>query len=150
MSRLTRLLLAALLAATALSARAEIIDVDNAELARLMAAGVPVIDVRTAGEWEETGIVPGSRLLTYFDDNGKADPPAWLAKAQAYAKAGQPVAVICRSGNRTKAVSRYLSQEAGYAKVYNVKGGIKAWIAEGRPTAPAAQPLAACRADKTC
>lgn len=145
-----RLLLAAFLATAALAARAEIIDVDNAELARLMASGVPVIDVRTAGEWEETGIVPGSRLLTYFDDNGKADPPAWLARAQAYARAGQPVAVICRSGNRTKAVSRYLSQEAGYAKVYNVKGGIKAWIAEGRPTAPAAQSLAACRADKTC
>ena len=145
-----RLLLAAFLATAALAARAEIIDVDNTELARLMASGVPVIDVRTAGEWEETGIVPASRLLTHFDDNGKADPPAWLARAQAYARAGQPVAVICRSGNRTKVVSRYLSQEAGYAKVYNVKGGIKAWIAEGRPTAPAAQALAACRADKTC
>ena len=141
-------LLVLLLVATA--ARAEIIDIDNRELARLMAAGVPVIDVRTASEWEETGIVPGSRLLTYFDENGKADPPAWLAKAQAYAKAGQPVAVICRSGNRTKVVSRYLSPEAGYAKVYNVKGGIRSWIEEGRPTAPAAPTLASCRANQSC
>ncbi len=150
MNPFSRLVLATALAGLALAARADIVDVDNAELARLMAAGVPVIDVRTAGEWKETGIVPGSRLLTYFDDDGKADPPAWLAKAQAYAKAGQPVAVICRSGNRTKAVSRYLSQEAGYTKVYNVKGGIRAWIAEGRATAPAAPTLAACRADRTC
>ena len=35
----------------ALSARADVVDIDNAELARLAAAGVPVIDIRTEGEW---------------------------------------------------------------------------------------------------
>ena len=66
------------LACAAGFAQAEIVDVDNAELARLIAAGVPVIDIRTAGEWDETGIVPGSHPLTYFDDKGNADPAAWL------------------------------------------------------------------------
>ena len=133
-----------------IAVRAEVIDVDNAEFARLMAAGVPVIDIRTVPEWEETGIVPNSRLLTFFDERGKADPAAWLEKAKGIAKPGDPVIVLCRSGNRTKAVSQFLSQQAGYAKVYNVKDGIKSWIKEGRPMAPAAQTLAACRAAKTC
>lgn len=144
------LLLAAFLLFASFAARAEVIDVDNAEFARLMAAGVPVIDIRTAPEWEETGIVPNSRLLTFFDERGKADPAAWLDKAKAVAKPGDPVIVLCRSGNRTKAVSQFLSQQAGYAKVYNVKDGIKSWIKEGRPMTPAAQTLAACRAAKTC
>lgn len=30
--------------------RAEVIDIDNAELARLAASGVPVVDIRTSGE----------------------------------------------------------------------------------------------------
>lgn len=130
--------------------RAEIIDIENAELASLSASGVPVIDVRTAPEWEESGIVPGSHLLTYFDERGNADPAAWLKKAKTIAKPGDPVIVICRSGNRTRAVSQLLSQQAGYAKVYNVKNGIRGWIKENRPTAPAAPVLASCRKDKTC
>jgi rhodanese-related sulfurtransferase len=134
----------------ALAARAEVIDIHNAELARLAAAGVPVIDIRTAAEWNETGIVPGSHLLTFFDEKGQAAPPAWLAQAQRIAKPGEPVVLICRSGNRTKVVSRFLSQQAGYAKVYNVKDGIRAWIGEGRPVAPAAPAVAACKAARTC
>ena len=62
----------------------------------------------------------------------------------------RPVVIICRSGNRTKAVSQFLSQQAGYAKVYNVRDGIKAWIKEGRPVTAAAPALAACRAAHNC
>jgi rhodanese-related sulfurtransferase len=145
-----RLLLALFCLFTAFAARAEVLDIDNAELAKLTAAGVPLIDIRTAPEWLETGIVPGAHLLTFFDERGKADPDAWLAKAAAIAKPGDPLILICRSGNRTKAVSNFLSQKVGYAKVYNVKHGIKDWIKEARPLAPAAPVITACRAAKTC
>jgi rhodanese-related sulfurtransferase len=145
-----RHILAALCLLAAFAARAEIVDVDNAELARLTAAGVPLIDIRTAQEWQETGIVPGSHLITFFDERGKADPAAWLEKAKAVAKPGEPVAVICRSGNRTRAVSQFLSQQAGYGKVYNAREGIRGWTRENRPVASAAPALAACRAARTC
>lgn len=145
-----RFLFTTLILISAYSARAEIIDIDNTQLASLSSSGVPVIDVRTAPEWEETGIVPGSHLLTYFDELGNADPATWLKKVKAITKPGDPVIVICRSGNRTKAVSSLLSQQAGYVKVYNVKHGIRAWINEGRPIAPAAQALASCRKANTC
>lgn len=145
-----RLLFSCLILISSSSARAEIIDIDNAQLASLSSSGVPVIDIRTAPEWEETGIVAGSRLLTYFDENGNADPVAWLEKVKGFAKPGDPVIVICRSGNRTKAVSQFLSQQAGYVKVYNVKYGIRGWIKESRPVTPAAPALASCRKAKTC
>jgi len=145
-----RLLLAASLALSSLLAQAEVIDIDNAQLAKLMQGGVPVIDIRLQSEWEETGIVAGSKLHTFFDERGKADPAAWLDKVKPYAKPNEPVIVICRTGNRTKAVSQFLSQQAGYATVYNVKAGIKGWIRESGPVVPAAPVIAACRSAKTC
>jgi len=144
-----RLFLACLLAAAGV-AQAEIIDIDNAQLDKLSKSGVPVIDIRLQSEWEETGIVSGSKLLTFFDEKGKADAPAWLEKIKPIAKPNEPVIVICRSGNRTKAVSQFLSQQAGYATVYNVKQGIKGWIAAGGPVVPANQTIASCKAAKTC
>lgn len=145
-----RRLLAVCLALSSLLAHAEVIDIDNAQLAKLMQSGVPVIDIRLQSEWEETGIVAGSKLHTFFDERGKADPAAWLDKVKPYAKSGEPVIVICRTGNRTKAVSQFLSQQAGYATVYNVKAGIKGWIRESGPVIPAAPVIAACRNAKTC
>jgi rhodanese-related sulfurtransferase len=146
-----RKLIAALcLSVCGFTAQAEVQDIDNAELARLIAAGVPVIDIRTAAEWKQTGIVPGSHPLTFFDDQGRADPAAWLEKAQSIARLRQPVVLICRSGNRTKAVSDFLSRNVGYAKVYNVKEGIRAWAKAGRPLVPAELVLAGCQAAKTC
>ena len=137
------------LALCALLARAEVIDIDNAELAQLVKSGVTVIDIRTWPEWEETGIVPGSKLLTYFDERGRADP-GWLAKLKPMARPGDPIVVICRSGNRTRPVSQLLSQQAGYPTVYNVKKGIKGWIGNGGAVVPATESIAACRAAKTC
>lgn len=134
----------------AFSAAAEVVDIDNAELARLSAAGVPLIDIRTAGEWQESGVVAGSKLITYVDERGHVDLPAWLAKVQGVAKPDQPVIVICRSGNRTRAASQFLSEQAGYRTVYNVKGGVRAWVSDGRPLTSAASALAACPGGARC
>ena len=143
-------LLFSCLSLLALVARAEVVDIDNAELAKLLKSGVTVIDIRTQPEWEETGIVAGTKLLTFYDERGRADPDAWLERLNPLAKPGDPVAVICRSGNRTRSVSQLLSQQAGYAKVYNLKNGIKGWTASGGTLVPAAQSIAACHAEKTC
>ncbi len=145
-----RLILAICFLFTAFAARAEVIDIDSAELAKLAASGIPVIDIRTSPEWLETGIVAGSHLLTFFDDRGKADPFPWLEKVATFAPQKAPVILICRTGNRTGVVARFLSDKVGYAKVYNVKHGIHAWMREGRAVTPGAPALAACRAAKTC
>lgn len=145
-----RLFLALLGLLFALSARAEIIDIDSGEAGRLLAAGVPLVDIRTEAEWRDTGIVAGSRLLTFFDAQGNADPAAWLTKLKTVAQATQPVIVLCRSGKRSLAASQFLSQQAGYKTVYNVRGGIIGWKNAGQPLAPAAPKLAGCSAGKIC
>ncbi len=130
--------------------RAEVIDVGNAEFARLLAAGVPVIDIRSESEWKETGVVPGSRLITLYDERGRVDAPGWLEKVRDVAKPEQPVILICRSGNRTRAASRLLSQQAGYKTVYNVQDGIRGWAKDGRAVAPVPTAVAVCPPDVRC
>ena len=128
--------LAVALGLSVASAQAEVVDIDNAELARLTAEGIPLIDIRTEGEWKGSGIIAGSRPLTFFDERGQADPAQWLKEAGAIAGPDQPVILICRSGNRTRAVANFLSEQAGYKKVYNVRRGIGGWMGEGRPLTP--------------
>ena len=145
-----RCLTALVLSLVTTLAQAELIDIDNDELQRLQAAGVPVVDVRTAPEWQETGIVPGSHLLTFFGDGGRAEPVAWLRKLQPIATPGQPVILICRSGNRTRTIGNFLSGKVGYTKVYHVSRGIKDWIKDGNPVNKAEQAASTCNWASTC
>ena len=134
--------LAALLAGLLLSVvHAEVINIDNAELARLTAKGVPIIDIRTAGEWKSSGVISGAKLLTFFDERGNANTAQWLASAKGIATPDQPVILICRSGNRTRAATQFLSEQAGYKTVYNVTHGMNGWMAEKRAIVPPTQTM---------
>lgn len=143
-------IVAALFCLATLGVRADIVNVDNAELARLAASGVAVIDIRTEGEWKETGVIAGSKLMTFFDEKGRADPPAWLEKVKTVAKPDQPVILICRSGNRTRAATQFLAQQAGYKTVYNASGGMNAWSKEGRSVVPPSTAVATCAVGARC
>lgn len=140
----------AALAALSFSALADTVNIDASTLERLRAEGVPVVDIRTAPEWQQTGVVPGSHLLTFFDSRGEAEPEAWLARLQAIAKPGQPVVVICRSGNRSATVSRFLTENAGYTKVYNVEAGIRGWIKDAHPVVKATEAASTCERASAC
>lgn len=128
-------LIAVLLAGSA-PLRAEVTQVDNAALEGLLEAGVPVVDIRTPEEWQATGIIEGSHLLTFFDAKGNYDARAWLSAFSAIAASDAPVAIICHSGGRSDIVSRFLDSQIGYRHVHDVHKGIAKWIAEGRPTIP--------------
>ena len=131
-----RMLTLVVLGLSALMAHAEIVNIDNAELVRLSSRGMPVVDVRTEGEWKESGVLAGSKLITFFDEAGRSNPPQWLEKLKSVAKPEQPVIVVCRSGRRSLAVAQYLSDQAGYKTVYNVSKGMNSWLGEGRPVVP--------------
>jgi rhodanese-related sulfurtransferase len=121
------------LLAPCLPVHAEVIDIGNEELARLLNQGVTIIDIRTSPEWRQTGIVEGSHLITFFDRYGRYDIPAWLEQVRAVVKPDEPVILICRTGSRTISVSGLLGVREGYHKVYNVRHGIVKWIAEKNP-----------------
>lgn len=132
-SWISRSAAAALLIATTL-AQAEVVNIGNSELSELLKQGVPLVDLRTAGEWQQTGVVKGSQLITLFDEQGRADAPEWTRQLDKVAAPDKPVILICRTGNRTNTAAQYLSNKVGRkGAVYNVKAGITAWVREGQP-----------------
>jgi rhodanese-related sulfurtransferase len=74
---------------------AEEIEVDNAQLKELLAQEIPVVDIRTAPEWTETGVVMGSHLLAFFDANGNYAAASWLKQLESIAGKEGPVVLIC-------------------------------------------------------
>lgn len=127
-----------------LSARAEIVTVDNAELQALIEQGVPLVDVRTPGEWHETGVIEGSHLLTFFDERGRYDAAAWLAELERIAGPDQPVALICATGGRTTAISYFLDQQIGYDTIYHAAEGVIGWLKQDRAVASVSESEADC------
>lgn len=105
-------------------------DLDNAELKALIAQGVPIYDIRRPEEWRQTGVIEGSRLLTWVDSGGRLNPGFFSEISAAIGK-DEPVILICRTGSRTGRLARELASEHGFSRVYNVEDGILRWIAEG-------------------
>ncbi len=112
---------------TLASVFAEVQNIDNQRLQLLISRGTPIIDIREEFEWRETGIIPESHLITFFDSDGKYDVKNWLKQLTLIIKRDEPVIIICRSGRRSLLVSKYLSEKENFFKVYNVKDGIKGW-----------------------
>jgi rhodanese-related sulfurtransferase len=93
-----------------------------------------LIDIRTPEEWKETGVAEGAHKLDMND-------PMFTAKLSKLMDGDRtkPVALICRTANRTRTVQAALMQQGGYTRVINVEGGMignsadKGWIAHGLP-----------------
>jgi len=86
-------------------------------------SGMPIVDIRTAPEWVETGIVKGSITIVFFNEQGGYDVNAFLTELNQKVDTKKPFALICRTGSRTGMVSDFLSKELHY-NVVNFKGGI--------------------------
>ena len=107
---------------------AEVKEVNNQEIKSLMQSGVPIIDIRRASEWQDTGVIKQSHLMTFFDKKGNHNIDKWLPKLKKIAKEGDPVIIICRSGKRSGIVSKFLDEQANYKNVYNASGGMVSWV----------------------
>ncbi len=105
-------------------------NLDNTQLQSLIEQGVPVFDIRRADEWRQTGVIEGSRLLTFVDGGGRLLPD-FLSDFSKAVGPDEPVILICRTGNRTRTLARHLTEQMGYTHVYNVRNGITEWIGDG-------------------
>ena len=94
-----------------------------------------IIDIRTQGEWRETGIVKGSYTLTFFNDKGYYDIDGFLKSLNKIVKKDEKFALICRTGSRTGMVSNFLGNKLNY-HVVNLKGGLMKLMREGYKTKP--------------
>ncbi|OED38941.1 hypothetical protein AB833_17975 [Chromatiales bacterium (ex Bugula neritina AB1)] len=126
------LVLVLLLISIVVPAKAEVINIDNQTLLELLDEGVPVIDVRRADEWQSTGIVEGSTLLTFFDSAGNYNAKQWLQTLSGQVDTSKPLVLICMVGGRTSMISKWLGRQLD--TVYNVENGIAGWITAGNKT----------------
>jgi rhodanese-related sulfurtransferase len=90
---------------------------------KILDSKIPIIDIRTPGEWVETGIVEDSIPIMFWDEKGGYDVEAFLAELNQKVDTKKPFALICRTGSRTSIVADFLAKQLNY-DVVNVLGGI--------------------------
>jgi adenylyltransferase/sulfurtransferase len=92
--------------------------------ARLAADDPPfLLDVREPWEWSIGNLEAlGARLIPLSD----------LAHRLQEVPRDRPVVIYCRSGQRSETAARQL-MEAGYPAVYNLRGGVLAWVRDVDP-----------------
>ena len=114
---------------TVKSAFAEIIDVDDQEIIKLSNLNIPIVDVRRSSEWDQTGVIPNSILLTFFDEEGNYNFDEWYEKLQLEINVNDPIILICRSGKRSKVVANMIDEKFNTI-IYNAQSGINSWISK--------------------
>ncbi len=125
--------LALVLSLSMVTAQAEVTHINNDRTSELLADDIPLIDVRMKSEWEQTGIVEGSHLLTFFDEKGRYDVKQWVSDLEKIVGKDKPFMLICAVGGRTGNISQFLDQKLGFSKVHNVERGIVHWIQSDKP-----------------
>ncbi|MBZ0300325.1 MAG: rhodanese-like domain-containing protein [Anaerolineae bacterium] len=80
-----------------------------------------LVDVRTPGEYQ-SGHLPGAVNI----------PLNELDRRLSEIPKGQPVVVVCATGNRSQTGSSILVR-GGCTEVYNLRGGTMAWMMRGLP-----------------
>ena len=108
---------------------ADIVNVNNSQIIELSNNNVPIIDVRRSSEWEQTGVIPNSILLTFFDDEGNYDYNEWYTKLLSEINTDKQIILICRSGKRSKAIAEMMNSKLDI-RIYNAKNGIISWLNE--------------------
>ena len=108
---------------------AETIDVNNEQIIELSNANVPIVDVRRSSEWEQTGVIPNSILLTFFDEKGDYNYHQWYEKLRLEIDESKPIILICRSGKRSKIIAQMMNENFDHV-IYNAKRGIISWVDE--------------------
>ena len=109
---------------------ADIVDVNNEEIKELLKNNIPIVDIRRSSEWDQTGVVPESILLTFFDKEGNYNYDEWYEKLRLEIDEGKPIILICRTGRRTKIIAKMMEIKKFDHVIYNAKSGITSWIDE--------------------
>lgn len=98
--------------------RFKVPSVSAAQARELIGSGAQLVDVRETSEWN-AGRAPQAVHM----------PPAQLQNKLNRLKKGKEVVVVCRSGNRSRAMTSALRKQ-GY-EAYNLSGGMRAWQSVG-------------------
>jgi rhodanese-related sulfurtransferase len=108
-------------------------QMDNRQLRQFLQQGGALVDIRRKKEWQLTGVVEGSLLLTFFAADGSSEPMQWLGELEKQVPPEAPLALICRTGQRTTVICEFLQQVFPERELYNITAGIYGWLTEGFP-----------------
>ena len=106
---------------------AEIVNVNNNQIKELSKNNIPIIDIRRSSEWQQTGVVPKSILLTFFDKKGNYNFDKWYNDLSVKINSDKPIILICRTGRRTRIIAEMMNKKFDNV-IYNAKNGIISWI----------------------
>ena len=112
---------------------ADVVNINNDQIRELSKINIPIVDIRRSSEWNQTGVVPKSILLTFFDKNGKYNFDEWYANLRLKINEGKPIILICRTGRRTKIIAEMMDKKLDNV-IYNAQDGITSWINAKLPT----------------
>ncbi len=132
-------ILSALLIALPLALAAEdgVMPAEEAS-AQAASGALTIIDVRTPGEWRETGIPEGAARVP-LNHPGGIEAFLEAVGAAVQGDKDRPIAFICAAGGRSSAAQR-LAREAGFIQVSDIGEGMlgsragAGWLARGLPT----------------
>jgi len=118
---LPMLFLVAAMAVPAVAGFARDISAEDARMMLQKDSRVYLLDVRTAGEYfqvrlDGAHLIPIGQLLQRVDELPK----------------DRPILVYCTVGARSSQVVNYLARQ-GYPEVYNLRGGLSAWMVRNLP-----------------
>lgn len=131
----------------ALVTAADLTDLSVTQLLAMQKENALVIDVRTEQEWQDTGTIPGSSRLEFFNADGEYNMAQWLQQLNAQRQSPeQAVILVCRSGNRSRQIGTFLTKEMGMKNIYHLEHGMNAWLKQGKPTETTCPDLLACKA----
>lgn len=102
------------------------------------AGKLTIIDIRTPPEWKQTGVAQGAKQIDMLHPQG---PTGFMNEVlrQVGGDRNAPIALICRTGNRTSQVLRYLRAQ-GFANATHIPEGMAGsgfgpgWLARRLPT----------------
>lgn len=101
------------------------------------AGQLTIIDIRTPPEWRQTGVAKGASLIDMRHPQGAQGFMVEVLRQVGDDK-DAPIGLICRTGNRTTQVQKYLEAQ-GFTRVYNIREGMAGsaagpgWLRRGLP-----------------
>jgi len=115
---------------------AEFQSIDAKEMLALHEKGGAIIDIRTPSEWKETGVIPGTTKIMFFDERGGYNIEKFMNELQKVVKdKNQSIILVCRTASRTKIVGNFLANDMGYTNTKDLAGGIMfGWMNDGKKT----------------
>lgn len=126
-------------------ARARLVRLTPAEAHEAARRGGLIVDIRSEGQRDARGLVPGARFVPRNALEWRADPRC-AHHDPALAAAAGPLILMCAQGYQSSLAAATL-QDLGIAGATDMDGGFEAWQAAGLPVIPSHPAAASARSD---